>query len=130
MHIPLIIIGVVVLLLVITHIMGPAVDRAIEDALRTKNLLELERTLLAVSSNKQADNYNKAIKRLWDSYEREMAAALIRKFAETKPDERIAQYWLDQVQSVEPELSRKMFEEGFLEEHFRPEIAASCGSFG
>jgi hypothetical protein len=130
MHIPLILIGVVVVLFLVVRLFGPSVDRALETALRDKNLDELGRALEGVSPAKQANAYNRVIRRLWDAYEREMAAALVRKLAEARPDERIAQYWLDQVQRVEPELSRKMFEAGFLEQHFRPEVAQRCGSFG
>ena len=130
MHIPLILIGVVVLLFLVVRLFGPSVDRALETALKTKNLDELDRALSALPAAKQPNAYNHAIRRLWDAYERDLGAALVRKLAEANPDERITQYWLDQVQKVEPELAKRMFEEGFLEKHFRPEVAERCGSFG
>jgi len=129
-HIALLAVGAALALGVVYRLLSPSVDRGIAKALRSKNVNELGEILEGLRPAKQLDAYNKAIRRLWDAYERELAAALVRKLTESHQDERITQYWLDQVQSVEPELSRKMFEKGFLEAHFRPEVAARCGSFG
>lgn len=130
MHIPILILGGIVLLVILARYFAPTVDSAVERALETKQLDELFEALRLLRGAKQPDAYNRAIRRLWDAYERDLAAALVRKLAEHQPNERITQYWLDQVQQVEPELAQKMFEKGFLERYFRPEVAARCGSFG
>lgn len=130
MHIPLLILAGIALLVIVARMMAPSVDRAVDRALETKQLDGLEEALRLVRPSRQPDAYNRAIRRLWDAYERELAAALVRKLAEHHPEQRITQYWLDQVQQVEPELARRMFEDAFLSKYFRPEVAARCGSFG
>ena len=42
----------------------------------------------------------------------------------------IAQYWLQQLQTVEPDLARETLDSAFLEEHYQPEVAAACGKAG
>ncbi len=130
MHILLIVGGAILLLFLTVKYFGPNVDRALETAFETKMLTDLETALGLVSDAKQPTAYNRAIRQLWDAYERDMAAALVRKFAEARPGDRIVQYWIDQVRSVEPELAERMFEQDFLDRYFHPEVAQTCGSFG
>jgi len=86
--------------------------------------------ILERSSASRPSTFNHAIRRLWDSYQRPMAAQLVRVLAEHHADAPIAQYWLAQVQGVEPALARQVFDEEFLQSHFQPQVAHSCGSAG
>ena len=72
--------------------------------------------------------FNSAIKTLWDSYDRELAGDLIKAFLERKDDVPIAQHWLNQLLTVEPEIARQKLGEDFLRAHLHEECAANCGS--
>ncbi len=74
--------------------------------------------------------YNHAIRQLWDSYERPLAIELVKELAEKHSKALIAQYWLKQVQQVEPELARKQISREFLNTYYKPEVAAQCGPVG
>lgn len=123
-------IGGVVLVVLAQKLMAPSVNAEVARAKKSKDLLSLINVLANMKDSAQPDAFNHAIRQLWDDYEREMAAVLVRELAERHPDERITQYWLDQVQKVEPEIAGKMFERNFIESYYRPEVAARCGSFG
>ncbi len=103
------------------------------EVLRAKKSQDLS-PLVTMLANKneatRANALNRAIRQLWDLYEREMAASLVKELAERHPEERITQYWLDQVQKVEPEVARKTFSNNFIEQYFRPEVARKCGNVG
>lgn len=79
---------------------------------------------------RRLDAFNRVIRGLWDDYERELATRVIRELGARHAEERIAQYWLDQAQRVEPDLARRLLDREYLAQHFRPEIAARCGQFG
>jgi hypothetical protein len=78
----------------------------------------------------QENAYNRAVVRIWDGYERPLAIAVIRAMAERLGETWIAQYWIRQALEVEPEAARDLLDERFLIEHYRPEVARQCGSFG
>ncbi|MBW2734883.1 MAG: hypothetical protein JRH20_21065 [Deltaproteobacteria bacterium] len=123
-------IGGVIVLVLAKKLMSPSVNAEVARAKKSKDLLPLINVLANKKSSAQPDSFNHAIRQLWDDYEREMAAVLVKELAERHPEERITQYWLDQVQKVEPEVAEKMFEDSFIENYYRPEVAARCGSFG
>ena len=124
------VIGAAVILLAAKSVFAPSIDAAAARATATKDLTPLIDLLAGRKPSAQPDAFNRAIKRLWDDYERELAAVVIKELAQRLPDEAIAQYWLDQVQKVEPELAAKMLEPQFLERYYRAEVASRCGSFG
>jgi hypothetical protein len=74
--------------------------------------------------------FNYAIRLLWDRYERRLAMDLVRELAARHGDARIAQYWLRQALTAEPEISRTVLSRAFVAEHYRPEVAAQCGPAG
>ncbi len=74
--------------------------------------------------------YQSAIGQLWDSWNRPLAARVIREYALHHGEERICQYWIKQVLEVEPLAAQRWFDEEFLKRHFRPEVAKSCGRTG
>ena len=74
--------------------------------------------------------YNGAIKKLWDSYDREIATDLVKAFLERKDNVHIAQYWLQTVLSVEPEIARERLGADFIKQHSHEECmspSSGCG---
>lgn len=92
---------------------------------------DIKPVLAEIDAMKDADIqsiFNSAIKTLWDSYDRELAADLIKAFLERKDNVPIAQHWLNQLLTVEPEIARQKIDEDFLRAHLHEECAAKCGS--
>ena len=107
-----------------------ALEKAIGVALDRGDLTQLRAVLGGMSPDQQPTAYNQAIARLWEKFERNLACELISDLAESHHETNIAQYWLNQVLVTEPTLARSRFDERFLAEFFRPEVAARCGKFG
>ncbi len=74
--------------------------------------------------------YHRAIRRLWDRYNRPLAAELVKELAKSHAEIPIAQYWLKQVITVEPALAKSKFTKKFLRTYYQPEIAAKCYHVG
>lgn len=74
--------------------------------------------------------YQRAIGELWAEYRRDLAIHLIKAFGAAHSGEKIAQYWMKQAMEVEPALARKAMDKGFLDAHYRPEVAKQCGLTG
>jgi hypothetical protein len=115
---------------ILWRVLAPSLDRAVARAVKEEDIQPLVDTILQMSPKAQPDAFNHAIRRLWDDYQRPLAAQVVRALAVHHSAASIAQYWLQQVQSVEPELARDVFDREFLEAHYRPEVAATCGEFG
>ena len=125
----LLIIGAIVLVVVslrpiLLRMGGPRIREVIESG-DSQPLVE---HLIGLPESAQLNALNDAIRQLWNAYERELALPLIRALAERFADDRISQYWLEQLKRVEPELAAQ--EEQLIAKYYRAEIAASCGSFG
>jgi hypothetical protein len=106
--------------------LGSLADRAV----RTKDLGPLIAAIQRKNETVQPTAYNHAIRRLWDAYHREQAIELIRELARNYGTVRIAQYWLQQVQQVEPKLAQEKLGKDFLATYYVPELAAQCGPAG
>jgi hypothetical protein len=115
---------------ILWRVLAPSLDRAVARAVKEEDIQPLVDTILQMSPKAQPDAFNHAIRRLWDDYQRPLAAQVVRALGVHHSAASIAQYWLQQVQSVEPELARDVFDREFLEAHYRPEVAATCGEFG
>ena len=76
-----------------------------------------------------APAWDQAIKALWQGYEREAAARLTVEAAQ-RCDAKIIQYWMKQIMEIEPGIASRVFTQAFLDAHFNPEVAASCGRCG
>ena len=125
-----IVVAVAALLLVLRRVLAPSIDRAVARAIRDRDAAPLVQAILGMSLAAQPDAFNHAIRRLWDAYERDVTPPLIMALVEHHGESAIAQYWLAQVQGVEPELAQEAIGEEFLKAHFRPQVAASCGTGG
>ncbi len=126
----LIALGAVGVGFLVWKVTGLSVDRDIDQALKDNDLDALLEALLKRPESAQPTAFNRAIKRLWDDYQREEAVPLIRELTERHEEASIAQFWLDQLNSVEPELAKRSLEPGFMERHFKANIAAKCGNAG
>ena len=92
---------------------------------------DIKPVLAEIDNMKDADLqsiFNSAIKTFWDSYDRDLAGDMIKAFLERKDDVPIAQHWLNQLLTVEPEIARQKLGEDFLRAHLHEECAAKCGS--
>jgi len=125
-----IVLGGLALLAVLWRVLAPTLDRAVERAIRDEDAAPLVVSILGLRESAQPDAFNHVIRRLWDAYQRPLAVPLIKSLAEHHGASQIAQYWLDQVQGVEPELAREAFDSGFFETHYQPQVAATCGEAG
>jgi hypothetical protein len=118
------------LVLLLGKLFAPSLEKQIAAAIAGGDLQPLLDAIGKRREGSQPDAYNRAIRRIWDEYQRERAVPLIRALAEAHGESLIAQYWLDQLQSVEPELARESLGEAFLKQHFKPKVAAACGPVG
>ncbi|MFH1808329.1 MAG: hypothetical protein ABIJ09_06285 [Pseudomonadota bacterium] len=120
----------VTMVLVGWRVLGSGLERPIARALAHGDVAPLLEAIARRSLDAQPDAYNHAIRRLWDAYQRPLAVPLIRVLAEQHPNQRIAQYWLGQLQQVEPLLARESLGDAFFESYFQPHVAATCGKVG
>lgn len=125
-----IVLGAIGVGLLLWKVTGISVDRDIDQALKAQDLDGLLKALLERPEDAQPTAFNRAIKRLWDDYQREEAVPLIRELTQRHEEASIAQFWLDQLNTVEPELAKRLLEPGFMEQHFKANIAAKCGNAG
>lgn len=121
--------AVFLLIYVAYRAMSPGVVREVARAQRSGDVERARELLAALEPAAQLDAYNRAIRQLWDAYDRELAVPLIVDLADRHTEQRIAQYWIDQLRRVEPELLEGPVREA-LAQLYRPEIAARCGAFG
>ncbi len=122
--------GVAAFLVLAWKLAGRSMESHIQRAIRDEDSGPLIEAALRHGEAGQPDAFNRAIKGLWDAYERELAVPVIKALVEHHGDVPIAQYWLQQLQTVEPDLARETLDSAFLEEHYQPEVAAACGKAG
>ena len=107
----------------------PGVGRALARAIDAADATPLLQALSALKPNTQPEAFNTTIRKLWDRYERDLAAQLIVALGRDHSDKKIAQYWMRQLLTSEPRLAKLLTPE-FLAAHYNPEIAAQCGAVG
>ncbi|MBR4986825.1 MAG: hypothetical protein IKY83_13920 [Proteobacteria bacterium] len=105
---------------------GNAVSKATRVAIKTHDVGPVIAAIDEDKSGDMATSYNSAIKSLWDAYDRETAADLIKAFLERCDSKPIAQHWLKTVTEVEPEIARKKLGEEFIIKHTNEAAAAAC----
>jgi len=122
--------ALLVVAVVVFRLLVPSLDSIVDRAAKHGDLSGLVEVIQRRPEAVQPTVYNHAIRRLWDGYQRELAVALIRELARNFGPTRIAQYWLQQVQQVEPKLAIEKLGKEFLDTHYLPELAAQCGPVG
>ncbi len=117
----------VVGLLLAIRLLGPGkFAQALEKARQTGEVAGIVAAVEAAPEKKHPNLWDQAISTLWQEYHRE-AALVLMVAAARRSDAPIVQFWLKKAMDVEPELVAEHFDEEFLEEYFRPEVAAKCG---
>lgn len=104
-------------------------ERALKQVRMTGEVGAVIVAVEGAAESKQATMWDQAIGALWREYRRPEAIQLMIAGAR-RSEAPILQYWLKNAMDVEPELAAEHFTEEFLEEHFRPMVAASCGRAG
>jgi len=103
--------------------------RGMRLARRTGDITAVVAAIEKMSPETRETHWDHAINALWQVYDREAAAALVVEAAK-RCDAGIIHYWVQQVLQVEPEIAQETFTLEFLEAHFDPAAAASCGRCG
>jgi hypothetical protein len=117
-------------LVVFWRLSRKSLSNIVDNALKDKDIQPILQAIESRSGDSQPNGYNLAIRRLWDSYQRSLAIELVVELAKKHGDEKIAQYWLKQVMTVEPKMAQESFSKEFLDAYYKPEVAAQCGKVG
>lgn len=130
--------GVIISLVVAVSLIGyityrkltPSLDTMLEKAIQSQDITQVLAWIAKKSESQRPTLYNHAVRALWDRYERKLAVQVTRDLASKHKEARITQYWLKQIQQVEPRLAKEQLGVEFYEAFFMPELAARCGSAG
>jgi len=122
--------AVVAVVVVVSRLLAKRAERHVLRAVKNGDVEPLREALRKRSALTAPAAYNRAIRGLWDAYRRDLAAPLIRDLGERFGEVFISQYWLKQLLTVEPGLAKANLDPKFLEQHYQPEVAQKCGSFG
>ena len=122
-------IGITVIIALFLGRTATETSRVSEAIAQTRQTGEVDGLVAVVEAHppdKQATKWDHVIGELWQAYARREAARLVVEAAE-RSEATILQYWIRQVLEVEPDIAEEVFSDAFLEEHFRPDVAARCG---
>jgi hypothetical protein len=122
-------IGIAIIFLA-SKVFMPSLDKVVGQSAKHNDTRPILEAISKMNSNAQPSAYNRAIRRLWDGYQRPLAAELVVELAKNHGDSKIAQYWINQVLTVEPQTAKDKFSKEFLQNHYQPEVAAQCGQVG
>jgi hypothetical protein len=122
--------GALIVAFLVYRVFVPSLDGLADRAAREGNLGPLLAAIEKRPESAQPTAYNHAIRRYWDGFQRPLAVELIRTLAMNFGTTRITQYWLRQVQQVEPKLARELLGREFIKTYYLPEVAAQCGPVG
>ena len=119
-----------IVLFLLSKVFMPSLDKVVGQAAKQNDTGPILEAISKISSGAQPSAYNRAIRRLWDGYQRPLATELVVELAKNHGDSNIAQYWIRQVMTVEPQMAKEKFSREFIREHYQPEVAAKCGQVG
>jgi len=120
----------VVVILMLWSQFAPSVGNLVRRAEKTGDLGPVLAAIAKKRPAAQPTAFNQGIRMLWDRHERQLATELVKELAARHGDAKIAQYWLKQALTVEPEISGKVFTRAFVTANYQPEVAAQCGPAG
>ena len=106
---------------------GPSLSRVLDRAVSDNSIAPVLEAVERVPEARRSMYFQQAIAGLWEGFHRKLAVELIREFVARHSDEKITQFWLKQAVEVEPLSARKVLDEEFLKQYYRPEIAQCCG---
>ena len=110
--------------------MRPGLPAVVDRAARSGEVGPLLAAIRKLTPAARPAAYNLAIRRLWDSWERDLAMQVVRELAEDHADQPVAQYWLRQALTLEPETAKRFLDDAFVDGHYDPAVAARCGPVG
>ena len=119
-----------VIIFLVTRVLMPSLDKVVGQAAKQNDTGPILEAIAKINAGARPSAYNRAIRRLWDGYQRPLAAELVVELAKNHGDSNIAQYWIKQVMTVEPQTAKDKFSQEFIREHYQPEVAAQCGQVG
>ena len=123
-------IAATVILIILWRALSTSLDKTIARAVEEEKIDAIVEAIRKHRADAQPTLYNHAIRRLWDTYERELATELVKEFAKNHHTESIAQYWLKQVAQAEPSLATSILTKPFFDSYYLPEVANRCGPVG
>jgi hypothetical protein len=114
----------------IFRMMVPPLDSIVDRAVQQNDLKDVVQAIEARREGAQPAAYNRAIRRLWDGYQRRLAVDLVKELVKNFANVPISQYWIRQVLTVEPVMAKKGLGKPFIDTYYQPEVAARCGPVG
>lgn len=122
--------GLIVAVVVLRGMAGTAFERRTRAAIAARDVAGLVAVINGRPAAAQPTALNQIVRRLWEAYERPLAARLVREMALGLGSASITQYWIKQVIEVEPQVADEVFDPDFLADHYRPDVARTCGAVG
>ena len=119
-----------IVLFLLSKVFMPSLDKVVGQAAKQNDTGPISEAIAKMNAGARPSAYNRAIRRLWDGYQRPLATELVVELAKNHGDSNIAQYWIRQVMTVEPQMAKEKFSQEFIREHYQPEVAAKCGQVG
>jgi hypothetical protein len=119
-----------IVLFLLSKVFMPSLDKVVGQSAKQNDARPILEAISKMNAGTRPSAYNRAIRRLWDGYQRPLAAELVVELAKNHGDAKIAQYWIKQVLTVEPQTAKDKFSKEFLQTHYQPEVAAQCGQVG
>jgi hypothetical protein len=125
-----VVIAGVVVLFFLSKVFMPSLDKIVDQAAKQSDVGPVLEIISKMNEGARPSAYNRAIRRLWDRYQRPLATELVLELAKNHGSANIAQYWIRQVMTVEPQMAKEKFSKDFLRNHYQPEVAVKCGQIG
>ncbi|MFT5430249.1 MAG: hypothetical protein ACI9OJ_000922 [Myxococcota bacterium] len=108
----------------------PTLAKMTREAVKVDDPQALVTALSEMPEAARPTAFNLVVRDLWNTYNRGLAARLVRDGAGWLASATIVQYWIKQVLEVEPEVASETFDHDFLTAFYNPEVAARCGKSG
>lgn len=124
------VVSVLLIFLLVSMKSQDKVSQCVGEAIASKSISALVMEGQKLEESAQPSFFLQSIEQLWNRWHRDLAAELVRDFVLMFPEEKLGQYWLQQILEIEPEIAEKLLYQEFLEVYYKPTIAAGCGAVG
>ncbi|NOZ00835.1 MAG: hypothetical protein GXP54_02975 [Deltaproteobacteria bacterium] len=118
--------GLVVLWLLAKR--GPSPYAAAKKAAEIDSIQPIVQAAGPLQPRARSAFYDQAISTLWEGWQRQLAILMVKEYTTSHSEEKVCQFWLQRALEVEPAVAKEVFDDRFLEEYFRPEVAKACHS--
>ncbi len=106
---------------------GPSLLGVIKEAETQHDIQPIMEAVAQLPGRRRSFFFQRSIEILWHKWERELATHLIIQYATLHPDEKLSQYWIQQVLELEPKTAKRAFSTSFLDTYYQPDVASACG---